>query len=201
MNPKTTPLSQEIDFQKRVLWLNGALPALLLILDLFSGRLGANPPEAIIRTTGVVALVFLTLALMVTPLVRYSRWFWIVRHRRWLGLWCFYYALMHWLSYSIFDKAGDLKEILADIQKRPFILLGFLAFILLIPLAVTSTNEMIKRLGPTRWKKLHQLTYLIAPLAATHYILIVKSDLRYPVAFAVVLGVLLLWRWPIKLRS
>lgn len=185
---------KDIQFQKNLLWLNGALPGILLLIDLYRGRLGANPPEAIIRTTGVVAILFLVLTLAVTPIANTWSQGWLVRHRRWLGLWCFYYALVHMLSYALFDKGFKIHEITADIAKRPFILLGFLAFLILIPLAGTSTNQMIKRLGNKRWKALHRLTYLAAPLVAIHYWLIVKSDVFYPGMFALLFVGLLLYR-------
>lgn len=185
-------------FQKRLLWFNGCLPALFLTIDFYSDRLGANPPEAIIRTTGVVSIVFLALSLMVTPLAKLAKQAWVIRHRRWLGLLCFYYALIHLLSYVVFDKAGSLPAVIEDIGKRPFILLGFTGFLISIPLAITSSNSMIKRLGVKRWKRLHQTTYAIPPLVTAHYWLIVKSDLFYPALFAAVFSLLLLLRvWPL----
>lgn len=179
-----TSLWKDVTFQKRLLWLNGALPAVFLLSDLMTGRLGANPPEAILRTTGVVAIIFLVLTLMVTPLMRQRPLLWLARHRRWLGLWSFYYAALHLAAYAVFDKELVAAEIARDIVKRPFILLGFAAFLLLIPLAITSTDRMVLRLGPKRWKRLHRATYLIAILATLHYDLIVKSDIFYPVLFA-----------------
>lgn len=187
-------LLKDFNFQKRLLWLNGLVPLLMLVLDLASGRLGANPPEAIIRTTGVVAILFLTLTLSVTPLAELFKLTWLIRHRRWLGLWSFYYACVHLLSYSVFDKGFRFSDIVQDIIKRPFILLGFAAFVLMIPLAVTSTNEMIRRLGNKNWKLLHRLTYLIAVFSVMHFWLIVKSDIFYPGIFAFLNIVLLSYR-------
>lgn len=186
---------KEADFQKKLLWLNGALPALLLLCDFATNQLGANPAEAIIRTTGVVAILFLALTLAVTPYVKFLKQNWLLKHRRWLGLWCFYYAGLHLLSYAVFDKGFNAAEIFADVQKRPFILLGFLGFLILVPLAITSNNQMIRSLGGVNWKRLHKLTYAVPPLVALHYWLIVKSDVFYPAIFAFVFAGLLTYRF------
>lgn len=191
---------EEPKFQRRLLWWVGSLPLGFLLGDWLTGNLGANPPEALIRTTGVIAITFLVLTLLVTPLVKLAHWGWLAKHRRWLGLWCFYYALVHLVCYAGFDRGFAFADIARDIGKRPFILLGFTAFLLLIPLAVTSTNRMIQRLGK-RWKKLHRITYVVAPLAAAHYWLIVKSDLFYPKIFAGAFALLLLYRAIQALRS
>lgn len=185
---------QSAEFQKKLLWVNGSLPALFLFLDWYNRNLGANPPESIIRTTGVVAIVFLVLTLSVSPIVKMTKWSWIARHRRWLGLFSFYYALLHLLTYAVFDKSLSVTDILVDIKKRPFILLGFTAFVLMIPLAITSTNNFIRKLGGKKWKDLHQLTYPVAILATVHFWMIVKSDIFYPAIFAVIFSVLLLYR-------
>lgn len=189
------------NFQLNLLRFNGAIPALLLLVDLAFGNLGANPPEAIIRTTGVTAIFFLAVTLAVTPLANSFKWSWLVKHRRWLGLLCFYYACLHLLAYTVFDKSLNFPSIFDDIKKRPFILLGFSAFVFLLPLAVTSTNQMIKRLGGKKWKNLHKLTYGIAVLTAIHYWLIVKSDLFYPKLFAAAFGLLLLYRVGKKVKA
>jgi sulfoxide reductase heme-binding subunit YedZ len=185
---------KSFDFQKKLLWVNGSLPAILLVSDLLRGNLGANPPEAIIRTTGVVAIIFLVLTLAVTPLASILKWTWTIKHRRWLGLWAFYYALLHLLAYSAFDKGFNFTSIILDIKKRPFILLGFLAFILMLPLAISSTNNIIRKMGAKKWRSLHKATYIIAILAAVHYWLIVKSDLFYPEIMAFFIAILLMYR-------
>ena len=185
---------KEAAFQKRLLWLNGSIPALMLLFDFSTGRLGANPPEAIIRTTGIVAIVFLVLTLAVSPIAHIWKQTWLVKHRRWLGLWSFYYALMHLLSYSVFDKELKVASIAEDIAERPFILLGFLGFVMMIPLAITSTNDMIKKLGAKRWRNLHKLTFAVAPIVALHFFLIVKSDIFWPVVFAVLFALVLAYR-------
>ncbi len=188
----------EAGFQKKLLWLNGSLPLIFLVADFWQGKLGANPPEAIIRTTGVVAIIFLALTLAVTPMAKIGKQTWLIRHRRWLGLFCFYYALLHLFSYTVFDKELQIAAIVTDIQKRPFILLGFLGFLLSLPLAITSNNTMVRKLGAVRWKKLHKLTYLIPPIVVAHYWLIVKSDIFYPAIFALVFFILLILRIRIR---
>lgn len=185
-------------FQRRIVFINGILPAILLILDLYEGRLGANPPEAVIRSTGVFALVFFVLTIAVTPMMFFLKWSWLAIHRRTLGLFSFFYACLHLLSYSVFDKSMQLTEILTDIRQRPFILLGFSAFLIMLPLAMTSSNRMVHKMGGKKWKRLHRWTYFIAPLAVTHYWLIIKSDFFYPAIFAAILVVLLAVRLIIK---
>ncbi len=182
------------DFQKKLLWVNGLLPLCLLIIDWNRENLGANPPEALIRTTGVIAIIFLLLSLSVTPISKKFKWSWLIKHRRWLGLWSFYYALLHFFGYILFEKGMILTSIFLDIKKRPFILLGFLAFIIMIPLAITSSNYMIRALGAKKWQKLHKLNYLIAIFVVIHYWLIVKSDLFYPGMAGLFLLILLLYR-------
>ena len=191
---------KEADFQKKLLRLNALIPALMLGFDWLRGNLGANPPEAFIRTTGVVAIIFLILTLFVTPLSQISNWSWLVKHRRWLGLWSFYYACLHLLGYSFFDRGFNFSLIFKDINKRPFILLGFLGFLLMAPLAITSTNEMIHRLGGKRWKALHKLAYVIPILVAIHYWMIVKSDVFYPCVVIASFTLLLGYRAAKKLK-
>ncbi|MCX6126562.1 MAG: sulfoxide reductase heme-binding subunit YedZ [Proteobacteria bacterium] len=180
--------------QKNILIFNGAIPFVALCFDWLGGKLGANPPEAFIRTTGVIAIVFLVLSLTVTPLVRGRKWNWLMPHRRALGLGAFYYGCVHMLGYAVFDKSFGLAEIAVDIAKRPFILLGFTSFLLMVPLAATSNSASIRKLGIKRWNKLHKLTYIIAGCAAVHYWMIVKSAIFYPALFAAAIVGLLLWR-------
>ncbi len=186
-------------FQKRLLLFNSALPAAFLLWDGWQGNLGANPIEAFIRSTGVLTLIFLALTLSVTPLAQLMKWSWLIKHRRAIGLISFAYGLLHFLSYVIFDRGADLSSVPADIAKRPFILVGFGALMLMVPLAITSTNIMIKRLGPKRWRALHKLTYPIAVAGVVHYWMIVKSDITAPLGFAIVIGALLATR--LGLRS
>lgn len=136
-------------------------------LDWFGG-LGANPVELVTRSTGTWTLVFLCITLAVTPLRRLSGWAWLQRLRRMLGLFAFFYGLLHFITYLWLDQWFDVAAVVKDVIKRPFITMGFLAFVLMIPLAVTSTDGMIRRLG-RRWGRLHRLVYLVAIAAVLHY--------------------------------
>ena len=181
-------------FNKILIFINALVPLAVLGYDALNGNTGANPVEFFLRTTGVLTLIFLLITLAVTPLRKMFGWNELIKSRRMLGLYAFFYAFLHLITYSIFDKSFDLAAIGADVLQRPFIAVGMLAFFLLIPLAVTSTNGMIKRLGGKNWAKLHKLTYPIAILGVIHFWLIVKSDLRYPVFFAFILAILLGYR-------
>jgi sulfoxide reductase heme-binding subunit YedZ len=184
----------DIKFNKILLFTNAFVPLALLLFDAFRGNLGANPIEFFLRTTGVMTLIFLLLTLCVTPLRKYFGWNNLIKFRRMLGLYAFFYGFLHLVTYSIFDKSLSLPAIAADVWQRPFIAVGMLAFFLLIPLAVTSTNGMIKRLGGKNWARLHKLTYLIGVLGVIHFWMIVKSDVFYPALFGIVLAVLLFYR-------
>lgn len=187
-------LLRKFSVQSNILFLNGFVPLVALSLDLYNGQLGANPPEAIIRTTGVLSIIFLVLTLFVTPLVRGLKLNWALPHRRNLGLWSFYYACIHLIAYIAFDKSGKLDDVIADIVKRPFILVGFMGFLLMIPLAATSNTFSLKKLGIKKWNLLHKATYLISIAAAIHFTMIVKSDYFYPTLFSVAIAILMLWR-------
>lgn len=171
----------------------GLIPLAWLVFALFTDRLGANPIEEITHFTGEVALYLLLITLSVTPLRRLFGFNRLVRYRRMLGLFSFFYASMHFLSYFVLDQFFDFAEIGRDILKRPYITIGFTAFILLIPLAVTSTDNMLRRLGK-HWKTLHRLVYVCATLAILHFLWQVKADTREPLIFATVLVILLLLR-------
>lgn len=155
--------------------------------------LGANPIEFITRSTGTWTLVFLMLTLSVTPLRRITGWNGLIRFRRMLGLFAFFYACLHFTTYIWLDQFFDWSEIVKDVIKRPFITVGFASFVLLIPLAVTSTNAMQRRLK-RRWQQLHRLVYLIAIGGVVHYWWLVKKDITQPVIYALVLAVLLGFR-------
>ncbi|MDQ3800756.1 MAG: sulfoxide reductase heme-binding subunit YedZ [Acidobacteriota bacterium] len=185
---------QDVKFNKILLFTNSLVPLALLVWDAAGGRLGANPVELFLRTTGVLALIFLLLTLAVTPLRKMFGWNNLIKFRRMLGLYAFFYAFLHLIAYSVFDRNFNLPAIAADVGQRPFIAVGMLAFFLLIPLAATSTNGMIKRLGGKNWARLHKLTYLAAILGVIHFWMIVKSDLKYPVFFAFILAILLGYR-------
>ncbi len=184
----------DIKFSKLVVFVNSAVPLVLLGWDAYRHRLGANPLEFATHTTGTLTLVFLLLSLTVTPLRKILGLPWLVQLRRTLGLYGFFYGCLHLLCYVWFDKAFKLGAIAQDTLKRPFIFLGMLGFLLMVPLAVTSTNKMVKRLGGQRWNRLHKLAYLAAISGVLHYYLLVKADIRLPVAFGIVLALLLGYR-------
>jgi len=171
------------------------LPLARLIAFGFSGGLGANPIEFITRSTGTWTLVGLMVTLAITPLRRLSGWAGLIRYRRMLGLFTFFYVCLHFVTYIWLDQFFDPAAIVKDIIKRPFITVGFSAFVLLIPLAATSTHAMIRRLG-RRWQQLHRLVYAIAILGVVHYLWLVKKDLTEPLIYGAVLTLLLLMRLP-----
>jgi sulfoxide reductase heme-binding subunit YedZ len=187
--------SPDIKFTRFVLFTNGLVPALLLAWDASQQKLGANPIEFATRATGVLTLVFLFITLAVTPLRKLTGWNWLVRFRRLLGLYSFFYGGLHFLTYIWFDKFFSAREIVADVSARPFITIGMASFLLLVPLAATSTNGMIKRLGGKRWARLHKLTYVAAIGGVIHYWMGVKADTTIPLIFAAVLALLLGYRW------
>lgn len=158
------------------------------------GGLGANPVEFITRSTGTWTLVALCVTLGVTPLRRFTGWQWLIRLRRMFGLYAFFYACLHFTTYIWLDQYFDPAGIIKDIIKRPFITVGFLAFTLMVPLAITSTNRMVKRLGGRNWQRLHRLIYVIASCGVIHYWWLVKKDITQPLIYALIVGVLLLAR-------
>ena len=157
------------------------------------GGLGANPVETITHQTGEWGLRFLLVTLAVTPLRRLTGWNWLQRCRRMLGLFAFFYVCLHFATYLVFDHFFNIQTILDDVLERPYITVGFSAFLLLIPLAVTSTNAMMKRLG-RNWQRLHRLVYLIGILAVLHFLWLVKADYLEPMIYAGLLTVLLGYR-------
>lgn len=193
--------SSDTRFHRQVVFFNGLLPAALMALDIWRGRLGANPVEFITRTTGVLTLVFLVITLLVTPLRKILGWNWLLKQRRLLGLYAFFYGLAHLLTYIAGDRDWRVLTVPADVYKRPFIAIGMISFLLMVPLAVTSTNAMIKKLGGKRWNRLHRLTYLVAIGGVMHYWMIVKSDITYPAAFGIAVAVLLAYRLVVRLRK
>jgi sulfoxide reductase heme-binding subunit YedZ len=170
------------------------IPLVVLGLDGVRGRLGANPIEAILNRLGWWTLAFLLLALVPTPLQKLTGWAWPARHRRMLGLFAFFYGCLHFAFYVGVDQFFDWHAIVADVVKRKFMTIGMLALALLAPLAATSTNRAVRRLGYVRWKRLHRLVYLAAVCGVVHFAWRVKADLREPLVFAGILGVLLLLR-------
>ena len=181
-------------FAKLVLFINGLVPLTLLLWDVYHHRVGANPLEFVTRTTGMLTLVFLLITLVVTPARKLSGLNWLVKFRRMLGLFAFFYGFLHLMTYVWFDRFFNLKSAAQDILARPFIAVGLTAFFLMIPLAITSTNKMVKRLGGKRWGRLHKVVYLAGIGGALHYWMLVKSDTRLPLTFAFLLALLLGFR-------
>jgi sulfoxide reductase heme-binding subunit YedZ len=181
-------------FLKQVLLVNGLVPLSMLFLDGFRHRLGANPQEFATRATGILTLMFLILSLSVTPLRKLLGQPWLAPFRRTLGLLGFFYGGVHLLAYVWFDKAFQVKAILADVGKRPFIMVGMASFLLLFALAITSPSSMVRRLGGRRWNRLHRLAYVAAAGGALHFHMLVKADTRLPWAFAGVLSAFLAYR-------
>ena len=169
------------------------LPLFFLFRGFYLDELGANPFEVLTRSTGEWTLRFLLLTLAMTPLRRFSHSAWPLRFRRMLGLYTFFYVCIHLLTYIWLDHFFDWEEIVIDIVKRPYITFGMLAFTLLLPLALTSTKKMMKRLGK-RWKPLHKLVYVIATLGVLHFLLLVKADLREPIVYGFILLALFILR-------
>lgn len=189
---------------KSVVFVAGLLPLARLILFGFNDALGANPIEFITRNTGDWTLYFLCLTLAITPLRRLTGWNWLIKLRRMLGLFAFFYATLHFMTFLWFDHFFDIGEMLKDVGKRPFITVGFAAFLLLIPLALTSTNGMVRRLGGKRWQWLHRSIYLIALLGILHFwwMRAGKNDFAEPILFGSIIAALLLMRvyWRVARR-
>ena len=181
---------------KPLVFLLCLIPFAWLVFRVFTQDLGANPQEALIRATGDWTLRFLCIVLAVTPLRTISNTPQLARFRRMLGLFVYFYVVIHLLSYSWFDMGFDVADIAKDIYKRPFILVGFAAFVLLMPLALTSFNRAIKTLGAKRWQLLHKLVYVIAGLGILHFFWMRsgKNDFNEVFVYAAILGVLLGWR-------
>jgi sulfoxide reductase heme-binding subunit YedZ len=176
---------------KRVVFVAAFGPLAYLIWGALAGRLGANPIDAVTDETGTWTLRFLMATLAVTPLRRLTGQSWLAGLRRMLGLFAFSYGVLHFLTYIWLDQFFDLGSIVKDIGKRPFITAGFTAFVIMLPLAVTSTARMVRRLGGKAWRRLHRLAYVAATAGVVHYWWLVKADIRRPLAYGLVLAVLL----------
>ena len=175
---------------KPVVFIACLLPLIILGWQLYAGQLGANPIDEVADSTGEWTLRFLLIALTVTPLKRLFGWTWTIRIRRMLGLYAFFYASLHLFAYLWLDQFFDWREVWLDILDRPFITLGMLAFVLLLPLVITSNNFMMRRLG-RNWKRLHRLAYVIPALGVLHFWWLVKADVLEPLVYGVVLAMLL----------
>jgi len=185
---------------KMLMWLKISV-FLLALIPLFKlgvagyfDNLGANPIEKITHRTGYWTLSFLLITLTITPLRRLTGWLWLMRLRRMLGLFAFFYGCLHFLTYLVVDQFFDWDNIIKDIVKRPYITVGFSAFVLLIPLAITSNNRLTKLIGGKRWRLLHRAIYPIAIGGVVHYWWLVKKDITQPLIFALLLSILLLVR-------
>ena len=179
---------------KPVVFLLCLVPAALMLLDVLESRLGANPVEALLHRTGDWTLILLLVTLAVTPVRRISGWAWLIRLRRMLGLFAFFYAVLHFTVYLWLDRQLSLDEIAVDILERPYITLGFVALLILVLLAATSPKAMVRRLG-RRWKVLHRAVYAAAILGVCHFWWLVKADVTEPAIYAVCLAALLAARY------
>lgn len=196
-----SPLSRHVlgvDPARRALYILGMAPAVLYFMWGLTDQLGADPQNVLERALGLWALRFLIASLAITPLRQLGGPS-LIRFRRALGLLAFYYAALHLTVYMLIDKGLDIPSIIADIIKRPYITVGMLAFVVLVPLAATSNGPMIRRLG-ARWRKLHRLAYLAAAAAALHFIMLVKVWPLEPLIYAALVAALLLFRLAYALR-
>lgn len=184
----------DIRFTKLLLLINAAVPVTLLGWDAWHHKLGANPVNFAILTTGILALIFLLLTLAVTPLRKITGLNWIIFSRRTLGLYAFFYASLHFLIFFSLDRGFSVSGTLSEMVKRKYLLVGITGLLVMLPLALTSTNAMIKRLGGKRWRALHRLSYVAAIAGVIHYYMQAKKDVRQPLAFAAVLAILLGYR-------
>lgn len=186
---------------KRALFAAGLLPFAYLVWLALTGNLGADPVEFVRRATGTWTLDFLALTLAVTPLRRVTGWHWLMRLRRMVGLYAFFYASIHVVTYLWFDQLFDIAEIWRDMVKRPLIAVGAISFVLMIPLAVTSTNAMVRRLGGRRWQQLHRSVYVVAIAGIIHFWWLVKADYMRPLVYTIIIGALLAVRIVLAARS
>ncbi|MDE3099039.1 MAG: sulfoxide reductase heme-binding subunit YedZ [Verrucomicrobiota bacterium] len=184
----------DIRFVKMLVLVNGLTPLALLVWDQSRHRLGANPQNFLILTTGMMTLIFLMLTMAVTPVRKVFGLNWLIQLRRMFGLFAFFYGCLHFLCFYSLDRAFSLSSTLHEIVARQYLWFGITALLAMVPLAITSTNGMIKRLGGKRWRALHRLAYVAAIAGAVHFFMQVKADVRLPLAFAALLAVLLGYR-------
>jgi methionine sulfoxide reductase heme-binding subunit len=188
-------------FVKVAVFLVCLTPVVWLVSAALTSHLSANPIMDITERTGTWALRFILITLCVTPLRRLTGWNAVIRYRRMLGLFAFFYGFLHFLTYVWLDQFFSLADIVQDVYKRPFITAGFSSFVLMIPLAITSTKKWISRLGGKQWQLLHRLTYVCAIAGVVHYLWLVKADLRRPLVYGFLLSILLGFRVLRLLRS
>lgn len=198
------PTARQTSLIKAIIFLAALIPLARMVYLTVTGQL-VEPLEFITRSTGDWTLYFLCITLAVTPLRRFTKWNWLVKLRRMLGLFMFFYGVLHFMTFLWFDHFFDLAEMWKDVLRRPFITVGFIAFVLLIPLAATSTNAMIRRLGGKRWQWLHRLIYVIAPLAILHFwwMKAGKHNFTEPIIYGSILAVLLGLRvfWAVRKQA
>ena len=182
---------------KTTLFAAALAPFTALVVAGLTDGLGANPVETITHETGEWTLRLLLVTLAITPLRHLTGWVWLTRLRRMLGLFAFFYLMLHFTTYAVLDASLDLAYVIEDVADRLYITAGFAAFVMLVPLAATSTNTMVRRLGPVRWRRLHRLVYAAGVCGVLHYLWLVKADLREPLVYAGILAVLLAARLPV----
>jgi sulfoxide reductase heme-binding subunit YedZ len=191
MSAKPAPRRSPDAWLKPGLLLGALVPLGMLVMRALWGTLGSNPIAEALNQFGLLALIFLVASLAATPLKLLAGLTWPLRVRRMVGLLAFFYATLHLLTYALLDRAGELATLLEDLGKRPFITVGFLAWLMLVPLAITSTHGMIKRLGFQNWKLLHRFSYLAALFAVVHFVWRVKKDESQPITYGLILALLL----------
>ena len=169
-------------------------PIVWLFAAAFTDNLSANPIKDITEATGVWTLRFLLATLCITPIRKFTKWSDVIRYRRMLGLFAFFYGFLHFLTYAWLDQFFSVPDIIQDVFKRPFITAGFLGFVVMVPLAITSTKKWIVRLGGKRWQLLHRLTYVCAIAGVVHYLWLVKADTQRPLMYGLLLTTLLGYR-------
>lgn len=185
---------QTLLFNKALVSINALVPIVMLVWDGMHRQLGVNPVEFLTRIFGVLTLMFILITLAITPLRKQFGWGFLIKYRRMLGLFAFFYGCLHLITYIGFDRSWSLSSTIDDVIKRPFIAFGMASFLMLVPLAITSTDKMLHRIGAKRWLKLHKLIYILAIGGVVHFYMIVKSDVFYPALFGAVLAILLGYR-------
>ena len=186
--------STRIKWAKPILFVLLGIPAASLVFNILTGNISADPIDDLTHVTGEWGLRLLTLTLAITPLRNLTGINQLILLRRMLGVYAFFYVLLHFLTWFVIDNYFDFQRIIEDIIERYYILLGFLAFVLMIPLAATSTNKMVRWLGSKRWIKLHKLVYPLSILGVVHFYLQVKADITEPVIYGTILAILLIYR-------
>jgi sulfoxide reductase heme-binding subunit YedZ len=186
---------------KPLAWIGCLGPAAWLVRAIFTGNLGADPIKTLTHTTGLSALVILLVTLSLTPIRRLTRWNGIIKVRRLVGLFAFFYASIHLSIYAVFDHRLSIPDIATDIAEHPWVLVGFAAFVILLVLAVTSPKAAVRRLGGKRWQRLHRAIYLAAGLAVLHFYWLVKKDVSEPLVYGAVLAGLLAIRLVLRRRA